>query len=90
MYRDRVEHYTVFAQIANRCPLAMLHRGSAPDFKLSDVIGKTVLMKSVGGASCGLFVKTLLRENGIDPRDVNYIQDLDGKMLGDLFQGGME
>lgn len=24
MYRDRVEHYTVFAQIANRCPLAIL------------------------------------------------------------------
>lgn len=89
MYRDRVEHYTVFAQIANRCPLAMLHRGSAPDFKLSDVDRKTVLMKSIGGASVGLFFKMLLRENGVDFRNVDYIQDLDGKMLGDLFQGGM-
>jgi NitT/TauT family transport system substrate-binding protein len=89
MYRDRVEHYTVFAQIANRCPLAILRRGHGEGFKLTDVAKSTVLMKSVGGASVGLFFKMLLRENGIDPRAVDYIQDLDGKMLGDLFQGGM-
>lgn len=46
-------------------------------------------MKSIGGASVGLFFKMLLRENKIDERSVDYIQDLDGKMLGDLFQGGM-
>ena len=89
MYRDRVEHYTVFAQIANRCPLAILRRGHSEGFKLTDLAKSTVLMKSVGGASVGLFFKMLLRENGIDPRAVDYIQDLDGKMLGDLFQGGM-
>ncbi len=89
MYRDRVEHYTVFAQIANRCPLAILRRGHSEGFKLTDVAKSTVLMKSVGGASVGLFFKMLLRENGIDPRAVDYIQDLDGVMLGNLFQGGM-
>ncbi|KAH7070350.1 hypothetical protein BKA63DRAFT_518273 [Paraphoma chrysanthemicola] len=89
MYRDRVQDYTVFAQIANRCPLALLTHGNAKDFKLSDVPGKTVLMKSGGGASVGLFFKMLLREKGLDERSVDYIQDLDGKMLGDLFQGGM-
>ena len=89
MYRDRVEHYTVFAQIANRCPLAILQRGHSEGFKLTDVAKSTVLMKSVGGASVGLFFKMLLRENGIDPRAVDYIQDLDGVMLGNLFQGGM-
>lgn len=89
MYRDRVQDYTVFAQIANRCPLALLTHGSGKDFKLADVVGKTVLMKSGGGASVGLFFKMLLREHGVDPRSVDYIQDLDGKMLGDLFQGGM-
>ncbi|KAL5326665.1 hypothetical protein ACEPPN_004354 [Leptodophora sp. 'Broadleaf-Isolate-01'] len=90
MYRNRVQNYTVFAQIANRCPLALLTRGSVrQDFKLSDVAGKTVLMKSGGGASVGLFFKMLLRENGVDPRSVDYIQDLDGVMLGNLFQGGM-
>ncbi|KAH7082050.1 hypothetical protein FB567DRAFT_605258 [Paraphoma chrysanthemicola] len=89
MYRNRVQDYTVFAQIANRCPLALLTHGNAKEFKLSDVPGKTVLMKSGGGASVGLFFKMLLREKGLDERSVDYIQDLDGKMLGDLFQGGM-
>lgn len=89
MYRDRVEHYTVFAQIANRAPLAIVKRGPVGDFKLADVAGKTVLMKSGGGASVGLYFKMLLRENAVDPRSVDYIQDLDGVMLGNLFQGGM-
>ena len=89
MYRDRVQHYTVFAQLANRCPLAILKRGSSQGFKLTDMAKSTVLMKSGGGASVGLFFKMLLRENGIDARAVDYVQDLDGVMLGDLFQGGM-
>lgn len=89
MYRERVENYTVFAQIANRCPLALLKHGSPEGFKLTDVAGKTVLMKSGGGASVGLFFKMLLRENNIDARAVDYVQDLDGLMLGNLFQGGM-
>ncbi|KIW94569.1 uncharacterized protein Z519_04545 [Cladophialophora bantiana CBS 173.52] len=89
MYRDRSQHYTVFAQIANRCPLALLRRGHGDGFKLADMVGSTVLMKSGGGASVGLFFKMLLRENGIDPKSLDYIQDLDGVMLGNLFQGGM-
>ena len=89
MYRGRVTDYTVFAQIANRCPLALLRRTSREKFSLNDVIGKTVSMKSIGGASVGLFFKMLLRENGIDPASVDFIQDLDGLMLGNLFQGGM-
>ena len=89
MYRGRVQNYTVFAQIANRSPLALIRRTKDKDFKLADVAGRTVLMKSGGGASVGLFFKMLLRENDINARSVDYIQDLDGIMLGDLFQGGM-
>ena len=89
MYRDRVQNYTIFAQIANRCPLAIIRRSSSVDFRLADMVGRTVLMKSIGGASVGLFFKMLLRENDVDPRQVDYIQDLDGVMLGNLFQGGM-
>lgn len=89
MYRNRVKNYTVFAQIANRSPLALVKRGPREGFKLTDVVGSTVLMKSGGGASVGLFFKMLLRENGIDPKSVDYVQDLDGVMLGNLFQGGM-
>lgn len=89
MYRDRVQNYTIFGQIANRCPLAIIRRTTPTDFKLTDMDGRTVLMKSIGGASVGLFFKMLLRENGVDPRQVDYIQDLDGVMMGNLFQGGM-
>ncbi|KAI4865674.1 periplasmic binding protein-like II [Hypoxylon rubiginosum] len=90
MYRDRVREYTTFAQLSNRCPLALIVRKPVVDgFKLSDVAGKTVLMKSGNGASVGLFFKMLLRENGVDPKSVDYVQDLDGAMLANLFQGGM-
>ena len=89
MYRNRVKGYTVFGQIANRSPLALLRRGHSEEFKLADVVGSTVLMKSGGGASVGLFFKMLLRENDIDPRSIDYIQDLDGAMLATLFEGGM-
>lgn len=90
MYRDRSCNYTTFAQVANRAPLAIVSRkGSPHSFRLSDTIGRTVLMKGSNGASVGLFFKMLLRENGIDPKTVNYIQDLDGAMLSKLFVGGM-
>jgi NitT/TauT family transport system substrate-binding protein len=79
----------VFAQIANRCPLALLRRGHDEGFKLADVARSTVLMISGGGVSVGLFFKMLLRENGIDPNSISYIQDLHGAMLATLFEGGM-
>jgi NitT/TauT family transport system substrate-binding protein len=89
MYRNRVQDYTVFAQIANRCPLAVLRRSSCQPFKVSHLEGSTILMKSIGGASCGLFTKMWLRENRVDIASIDFIQDLDGIMLGNLFQGGM-
>lgn len=91
MYRDRLTSYTTFAQIANRSPLALVQRGraKADGFEISELIGRTVLMKSGNGASVGLFFKMVLRENGIDPNSVSYVQDLDGVMLGELFHGGM-
>lgn len=89
MYRDRTCKYTAFAQVANRAPLAIVSRKTIQSFQLSDTIGRTVLMKGSNGASVGLFFKMLLRENNIDPKAINYIQDLDGAMLAKLFVGGM-
>ena len=89
MFRNRGKSYTAFAQVANRCPLALLKRGSAAGFELSEAVGRTVLMKSGNGASVGLFFKMLLRESGINPNAVHFVQDLDGKMLAKLFEGGM-
>jgi len=53
------------------------------------MVKSTVLVKSGGGASVVFFFKMLLRENGIGPLAVEYVQDLDGVMLGNLFQGGI-
>ncbi|KAF6831052.1 hypothetical protein CPLU01_06988 [Colletotrichum plurivorum] len=93
MYHGRVRNYVAFAQVANRAPLAIVGRPeSSPTgrlFALSDTLGSTVLMKGSNGASVGLFFKMLLREAGLDPGAVRYVQDLDGAMLGDLFAGGM-
>ncbi|CAK7243615.1 MAG: hypothetical protein STHCBS139747_005141 [Sporothrix thermara] len=97
MYRDTAKSYTTFAQLANRCPLALIQRNapgsssaaSATPFQLADVVGKTVLLKSGNGASVGLYFKMLLREQGIDPTAVHFVQDLAGPMLSKLFQGGM-
>ncbi|OAA56733.1 hypothetical protein SPI_07740 [Niveomyces insectorum RCEF 264] len=50
MYRN-IKKYTTFAQLANRCPLALVKRGNAEGFKLAEVTGKTVLLKSGNGAS---------------------------------------
>ncbi|KAH9825965.1 periplasmic binding protein-like II [Teratosphaeria destructans] len=91
MYLGRVQSYTILGQIANRCPLAILRRSDAAskDFDVSGMAGRTVLLKSIGGAAAGFFTKMLLREHGVDPSKVDYIQDLDGCMLGKLFEGGM-
>lgn len=95
MYAGRGREYTAFAQVSNRCPLALVKRnpttqanGHTP-FSLSEVVGRTVLMRSGNGASVGLFFKMLLREAGIDTASVDYVQDLEGAMLAELFQGGM-
>lgn len=89
MFHGRARRYTPFAQVANRAPLAVLGRESAEDFAWSNLIGRTVSMKGSNGASVGLYVKLVLRENGIDPASVNFVQDLDGAMLSTLFAGGL-
>lgn len=92
MYLRRVRKYTAFTQVANRAPLALVGRSGAvekEEWRVGDVVGRTMLMKGSNGASVGLFFKMLLRENGIDPKAVNYVQDLDGAMLGELFVGGL-
>lgn len=89
MFHGRGKRYVPFAQIAARAPLAILGREQPRDFDWQVVPGRAISMKGSNGASVGLFTKLLLRENGVDPLTVNFIQDLDGKMLSDLFVGGM-
>jgi NitT/TauT family transport system substrate-binding protein len=89
MYLGRSTRFTPFAQVAARAPLAVVGRERPEDFAWEKLPGKVVLMKGSNGASVGLFFKQCLREHGIDPQKVGFIQDLDGAMLAELFQGGM-
>lgn len=91
MYRNRSKHYTTFAQISNRSPLALVKRGASAEWELNkhNMVGRTVLLKSGNGASVGIYFKMLLREHGIDAESVKYIQDLEGPMLSKLFEGGL-
>jgi NitT/TauT family transport system substrate-binding protein len=89
MYLGRSTRFTPFAQVAARAPLAIVGRERAAEFHWHALTGKVVLMKGSNGASVGLFLKLCLREQGVDPLAVRYIQDLDGAMLSELFSGGM-
>ncbi|MHB0707215.1 ABC transporter substrate-binding protein [Roseomonas mucosa] len=89
MFLGRATRYTPFAQVSARAPLALVGREARRTFDWQMLRGRTVMMKGSNGASVGLFIKMLLQENGIDPREVGFVQDLDGKMLATLFAGGM-
>lgn len=89
MYHGRGRSFRPFAQMSNRAPLALLGRADAAPFDWSALAGKWILMKGSNGASVGVYMKMMLRENGIDPKEVNFIQDLDASILTDCFLGGM-
>ena len=89
MYFGRAQRYTPFAQVSNRAPLALVGREKPAEFNWANLPGKVVSMKGSNGASVGLFLKLVMRDKGVDPASVHFIQDLDGAMLATLFQGGM-
>lgn len=85
----RSTRYTPFAQVSARAPLAIVGRETAAEFAWPALSGKVMSMKGSNGASVGLFVKQVMRENGVDPATVGFIQDLDGAILSRCFAGGM-
>ena len=89
MHFGRGVCYTPFAQVAARAPLAIVGRDTPDAFDWSSMPGKVISMKGSNGASVGLFTKLLLREHGVDPASVGFVQDLDGALLSKLFVGGM-
>lgn len=90
MFHGRGRRLVPYAQVSNRAPLALVGReDKAPGFDANALVGKTVLMKGSNGASVGIYLKMVLREAGVDPKWVNYIQDLDGGILQSCFAGGM-
>jgi NitT/TauT family transport system substrate-binding protein len=89
MYLNRVKTYAPFAQLSARCPLVVMSREPDEAFDFTKVTHRTVLMPGSNGSSPGIFLKMLIREAGVNLADVNFIQDLTGPMLAELFVGGM-
>lgn len=89
MFHGRGRKLVPFAQVSNRAPLALIGREGAAAFDARELVGKTMLMKGSNGASVGIYLKMILREAGIDPNSLNYIQDLDAGILQACFAGGM-
>lgn len=89
MHFGRGVRYTPFAQVSSRAPLALVGRERAEDFRWANTQGRVISMKGSNGASVGIFTKLLLKENGVDPHAVGFIQDLDGALLTRSFVGGM-
>jgi NitT/TauT family transport system substrate-binding protein len=89
MHLGRSTRYVPFAQVSARAPLAIVGRETAAEFDWKSLEGKVVSMKGSNGASVGLFAKLVMKDNGVDPGAVRFIQDLDGELLARVFAGGM-
>ncbi|MCS4594585.1 ABC transporter substrate-binding protein [Brevibacterium sediminis] len=89
MYRDRGHVYEPFAQVSARCPLVLMAHAPDQEFDYMKTEGTTVLMPGSNGSSPGIFLKFVMTEAGVDVDAVNFVQDLSGAMLAELFSGGM-
>ncbi|MCQ9617877.1 ABC transporter substrate-binding protein [Paenalcaligenes niemegkensis] len=88
MFHNRGKKLTSFAKISARCPLVIVGR-QPEELAFSALRGTTILVAGSNGASPGLFLELLLSENGVDKADVNFVQNLSGSMLAELFVGGL-
>ena len=89
MHHGRGMRLVPFAQVSGRAPLALIGRAPDSKFALTQLSGRVVAVPGSNGASLGMFLQMMLCEAGIDPRAVDYIQNLDGKLLARCFAAGM-
>lgn len=89
VYNEGNENYGVnFAQLTQRAGNFLVGRGADPDFKWSDLKGKTVIGGRAGGMPQMVF-EYILKMNGLDPKkDVNIIQNIDFGVTAEAFVGG--
>lgn len=89
VYNEGNENYGVnFAQLTQRAGNFLVGRGADPDFKWSDLKGKTVIGGRAGGMTQMVF-EYILKMNGLDPKkDVNIIQNIDFGVTAEAFVGG--
>lgn len=89
VYNEGNENYGVnFAQLTQRAGNFIVGRKADPDFKWSDLKGKTVIGGRAGGMPQMVF-EYILKMNGLDPKkDVNIIQNIDFGVTAEAFVGG--
>lgn len=76
-----------FAQLTQRAGNFLVAREPVDDFQWSDLIGKDVLGGRAGGMPEMVF-EYILKQNGIDPSEVNIDQSIDFGSTAAAFAGG--
>ena len=89
VYNEGAEDYVVnFAQLTQRAGNFLVSRESEPEFKMTDLKGKTVLGGRKGGMPQMVF-EYILKKYGMDPEnDLNIITNIDFGMTAQAFAGG--
>lgn len=89
VYNEGAKDYVVnFAQLTQRAGNFLVSREKEPDFKVTDLRGKTVLGGRRGGMPQMVF-EYILKKYGLDPdKDLNIITNIDFGMTAQAFAGG--
>ena len=89
VYNEGAEDYVInFAQLTQRAGNFLVSRESEPEFKMTDLKGKTVLGGRKGGMPQMVF-EYILKKYGMDPEnDLNIITNIDFGMTAQAFAGG--
>lgn len=88
VYQEGQEDYAVnFAQLTQRAGNFLVSREKEEDFEWSDLIGKNVLGGRKGGMPQMVF-EFILKQNGIDPADIDIVQNIDFGSTAAAFSGG--
>jgi len=89
VYNEGAEDYVVnFAQLTQRAGNFLVSRENEPEFKMTDLKGKTVLGGRKGGMPQMVF-EYILKKYGMDPAtDLTIIQNIDFGMTAQAFAGG--
>lgn len=89
IYAEGSEDYAVnFAQLTQRAGNFLVSRQDEPNFKWTDLKGKTVIGGRAGGMPEMVF-EYILKKNGLDPtKDLTIIQNIDFGATAAAFSGG--
>lgn len=89
MYHGIGNDFAIVGQMIGRYAALLMTRDRLDAFDWSWLRGRTVLIPGTGGTAGYTYFTGMMREHGIDPAQVNFVRDLTGHMLTELFVGGL-